>query len=532
MTRRIAVRLLALAALVGWLAQALLIENLLGINAPILAAVLLLAGWVVRPADRPVDRLDWWLPAAALAVSAGIAVRADPTLVALDAMVACGLLGASMAAFSGLAVTRRSAIAVVELGLLVLGWAGIGILRVAAALQRLGPADEAPGDDESPGSLPSRAPEWLLPVVRGILIAVPILVVFTSLFAAADAAFDRLVGRLIAWDIDLGEVPIRLAVAFVIAWAVAGLLAVATGQAIETDGDDVVSRWDAAQRPQSLGAAAAGLPAAGAGDAGPLPRLRLGPIEAATILVAVDVLFAVFVVLQLAYLFGGLDTLAATGLPYAQYARSGFFELVIVAVLAGGLLALVHAIAARRTAALVGAGLGLAALTVIVLASALLRLRIYQDAYGWTELRFYVLAAIVWLAIGIAVTAGLLVRDRMGWLLHGLAIAGVAVVVGMNAVGPSRLIAAENVARVLDPSRVPPDGKAGLDVGYARTLGDDAIPELVRALPALDPIDGARLREILSDRASALAAAEATGWPSWNFGRSLARDAIEGSSGG
>ena len=93
----------------------------------------------------------------------------------------------------------------------------------------------------------------------------------------------------------------------------------------------------------------------------------------------------------------------------------------------GGLLAVVHAVAVRRTSVLVGAGIGLAALTAVVLASALLRLRIYQDAYGWTELRFYVLATIVWLALGIAITSVLLVRDRMGWLLHGLVIAAIAV---------------------------------------------------------------------------------------------------------
>jgi hypothetical protein len=254
--------------------------------------------------------------------------------------------------------------------------------------------------------------------------------------------------------------------------------------------------------------------------------IRLGTIEAATILIAVDVLFAVFVVLQVAYLFGGLDTLAATGLPYAQYARSGFFELVWVALLAGGLLATVHAIAARRTVALVGAGLALAGLTAVVLASALLRLRIYQDAYGWTELRFYVLATIVWLAIGIGITIALLARNRMRWLLHGLAIAAVVVLVGINVVGPSRLIAEQNVARVLDPSLVPADGKSGLDVVYALRLGDDAVPALITALPALDPSDrGALLRRLLLRR-DALAVDGTTGWPSWNLGRELARQAL------
>ena len=48
------------------------------------------------------------------------------------------------------------------------------------------------------------------------------------------------------------------------------------------------------------------------------------------------------------------------------------------------------------------------------------------------------LASIVWLGAGIAITMVLLARNRMGFLLHGLAIAAVAVLIGINAVGPSR----------------------------------------------------------------------------------------------
>jgi hypothetical protein len=268
-------------------------------------------------------------------------------------------------------------------GVLGGGGAGWGNLGVPAGRGRGAPPAESPRDP----AWRSRLPPWAAPVARGLLFAVPILVVFTSLFAAADAAFDRIVATLFRWDFDLGELPIRSAVAFLIAWVIAGLLAVATGRAIEDDGGLTVAHRDPSPQPQSLGAAAAGLPAAN-GDRGSLVAIRLGPIEAATILVAVDVLFALFVVVQVAYLFGGLDTLAATGLPYAQYARSGFFELVRVAFLAGLLLVVVHAVAARRTTLLVGAGVALAGLTAVVLASAFLRLRIYQDAYGWTELRF------------------------------------------------------------------------------------------------------------------------------------------------
>ncbi len=502
MTRSIAVRILIAAGLIGLAAQAVLLHSLLGINAPLLTAILLGAAFVLRREDRSLDRVDRWLPSAALAMSAGIAIRADPVLLQLDVAAACLLIGASMAAIGGEAVTRRSAARVVELGLVVLGSTGAGILRVTAALSR---PDRAA--DSAPALLGRGLPAIASPILRGILIAIPVLVVFAVLFSAADAAFDRLMARFFTWNIDLGEAPLRLVVAFLIAWVVAGLLAVATGAVRATNPG----------HPRSGG---------GAAIADPWPHIRLGAIEAATVLIAVDVLFGLFVIVQLAYLFGGLDTLAATGLPYAQYARSGFFELVWVAFLAGGLLAVVHAVAARRTEVLVGAGLALAGLTAAVLASALLRLRIYQDAYGWTELRFYVLAAIVWLAIGIGITVSLLARDRMRWLLHGLAIAAVAVLLGVNLVGPSRVIAEQNVARVLNPSLVPPDGQTGLDVTYATRLGDDAIPALVAALPALDPADRSELQLRLRLRRTALSDADADGWPSWNLGRQLARDAL------
>ena len=512
MTRPVARRILALALVLGLVGQAVLIDNLFGVNLLLLSVGLLAATVLVRPDDARLDPADIWLPISALAVVAGVAIRADPLLNLIDTAAGCVLLGASIAAIGGIPVTRRSILGIVVLGTLSLGWLGAGIVRVASLARRT--------DREAQGAS-SRLPVWARPVVRGLLLATPILIVFAALFAAADAVFASFTARLFDWQVDLGELPIRLVVAFVLAWPVAGLLAVGAGS---------LRSWVEAgelqdlTRPRSLGAAAA--------DVGTIRPFVIGSVEAITVLVAVDILFAVFVVLQLAYLFGGLDTLAASGLPYAQYARSGFFELVVVAVLAGGLLAAVHALAARRTVSLVASGIGLAALTGVILASALMRLRIYQDAYGWTELRFYVLATIVWLAIGIAIVAVLLIRDEMRWLVHGLTIAAVVVLIGVNIVGPSRLIAAENVARVLDPARVPADGRSGLDVDYAAVLGDDAVPALVEVLPALGASDRARLLGILAERQDALGRSEATGWPAWNLGRSAARDAMRSLPGG
>ena len=151
--------------------------------------------------------------------------------------------------------------------------------------------------------------------------------------------------------------------------------------------------------------------------------------------------------------------------------------------LAGGLVVVLHAIVAERTRAFVGAAVGLALLTFVILASAALRLSLYQDAYGWTELRFYIDATIAWLGLGIVAAIVLLVRDRMRWLVHAMTVSAVAILLVVNVVGAQRHVAEANVARLLDPSLVPPDGRQGLDVWYALTLGDDAVPALVAALP-------------------------------------------------
>ena len=260
-----------------------------------------------------------------------------------------------------------------------------------------------------------------------------------------------------------------------------------------------------------------------------LPRPRLGATEARVVLVALDLLFAAFVGLQAAYLFGGRDTLALTGLTYSAYARSGFFELTGVGFLAGGVILALETAVARRTRGHVAAAVALAGLTAIVLVSAALRLRLYQDAYGWTELRFYALAAIAWLGVGIAVTIGALVAGRTRWLLHALAVAGLAVAVAVNLVGPRSFVTGQNVARALDPSLVPPDGETGLDAYYLAGLGDDAVPVLLDALPSLPEPEREVIGIALGARLAALDAdAASRSWPAWNLARERARELLSG----
>jgi Domain of unknown function (DUF4173) len=534
MPRPIAVRILALAVVVGLVAAVSLPGNGIGLNMPFLVAALLAAAVVAagEPGLRRIDPADAWLAPAALVLAGMTAVRTDPWLVSLDLLASGSLAAAAIATLGGARVTRGTALAVTgaALGTAMAGMIGV-VMVAAAAVRRQPPApkeDGERGDDRAEtgpggdgGAVARRrrnpGPARVAPVLRGLLIASPLVLVFVLLFASADAVFGRLAATLLDWriNLDLGALTGQLVVLGIVAWGAAGLLALG-----------------AALLPQLAGDMAAPEPVAWAGGNAPRPLApgappRLGGVEATTVLIVLDALFASFVVLQVAYLFGGRDTLAAAGLTYADYARRGFLELVVAAAIAGSVAVCLDLAVAHRSRLQGGAAIALLALTMVILASALARLRLYQEAYGWTELRFVVVVSIAWLAAAVLATGALLARRRARWSLHVLGALSVVALLAMNLVGPESFVAERNLERAANPSLVAPGGRTGLDTDYLGSLGDEAIPPTVAALPSLALGDRAALEDRLRERATSLDEETAgTGWPSWNLGRERARAAL------
>jgi len=485
-TLRTATGIGLVAVAIGLVAQFLFVDAGLGINVPIATLLLLGAGWLVRDPEQAAPRLaDAWLAPGALILSAFVALRGDGTLVALDILGALALSGAALVSFGGLRVLERPFAAIASLAARLAVSGVVAGTRPFAALVRSMPSLRGRG-------VTGRA----APVVRGLLIAVPLVILFVALFSAADAVFAQITEDLVDWDLDLGSVPARLVVAGVVAWVAAGLLA------FVARGDD--------PSPQS-------------GERGTASRLRIGSAEAVTVLVVLDLLFIGFVVLQATYLFGGRDTLAASGLTYSDYARRGFFELLAVAFLVGGLVLAAERFVRDRPMTYLAAAIGLVVLTIVVLASAFLRIRLYQDAYGWTELRFYVLAAIIWLAIGAVVAIVTLATNRSRWLLHAIVGLSFAFGLAFNIIGPVQLVTEQNIQRALHPELVAPGGETGLDIFYLASLGDDAMPLLAARLCDLDPTDAARFA--LETRTERLADDDSgRAWQAWNLSRERARD--------
>lgn len=423
------------------------------------------------------------LSAAALAAASfphaplGIGVPLVAVLVAAT-VVTTGARSVDLVLFGGLAILLACMPALLDAGWVVavdlvaacaLAAAAVAGPRLIALVAPLRALDRLP-------ELVPTAPPGSASALRGLAFGALLVLPFGGLFWSADAAFAELAaGTPVPSPAAL---PARAVVFGLVLLGALGL-ALAAGRVF-------------------------------AAPALPSPTLRLA--EWAIPLVLLDLLFLVFVGVQVTVLFGGHDhVLETSGLTYSEHARQGFWQLIAVA-----LLTLVVVEAATRVAGggpqasarLLRVLLGtLCVLTLVVVASALHRLQLYEDAFGLTRAR---LAAetVAWALGGLfaLVLAAGLVRAVRTQLLR-LALAGGALgLVVFSLSNPDGRVAERNVDRWTRTG--------DLDVAYVQGLSADAVPALAE-LP--EPLR-TRVLEPFAARLD-----EQEPWTSANYGRNEAR---------
>ncbi|MBT1162331.1 MULTISPECIES: DUF4153 domain-containing protein [Bifidobacterium] len=218
------------------------------------------------------------------------------------------------------------------------------------------------------------------PIMRRIgialLIAVPVLAVLVALLSSADMVVSYGISRLFG-DLDLTSLLMH---ALAVLLPMPFLFSLLDNQE-RSDGE--MAAWY-----------------------GRSVSLSLDTLVTAIVLGLVLVVYAMFCAVQFTFLFAGEGL--PGGLTYAEYARSGFFQLLFVAAVNLAVFGLVLTYA-RRTRAIEAMLVGLIAATGVMLASAATRLGLYVDAYGLTWLRFVSLTFIGLLAVMLALC---LVRMR------------------------------------------------------------------------------------------------------------------------
>lgn len=314
--------------------------------------------------------------------------------------------------------------------------------------------------------LPARVVGWTqralrritLPGGRGdtrrllVVVAVTVVLIaaFAGLFASADVAFAHVLSGLVP-QLDVGEVVARSVVfAIVAAFVLFGAYLVRFPPRLDAAAPRVgwtVARW-----------------------------------EWAMPLAALDVLFVAFVAVQATVLFGGhRHVLETAGLTYAEYARQGFWQLLVVSALTMLVIAATLQLAdTARDRLLVRILVGLLCLmSVVVVVSAVHRMWLYQQAYGFSQERLLVITVELWLGVVFGLIALCGIRMSAGWLPRAVLTAGVAALLGLAAVNPDRLIVQHNIDRYHHTGHI--------DAAYLTGLSTDALPP-VQQLPESDPM--------------------------------------------
>ena len=477
-TTRLGLTLLAAALGLGIAGDALLRATPWGINALLWLGLALGVYWqTARRSGFTAAGEGFWLAVPALCFAGGLAWRDSGTLRALDF---CGL-----ACCLGIGAARTRAGQIRLAGF----WQYAGQI-LGSVFQTLAGIFPLLRKDIGWDTVPRSG--WLPRVLaagRGLLLVLPLLLLFGALLSAADAVYQKLISQVFRFDPGVFLSHFGWTLAFV--WLTAGF------------GRTLFLR----EPPDRAGERRSRLPA-------------LGSLETGTILGLLNLLFLSFVLVQIRYFFGGAATVASTaGLTYTQYARSGFFELAWVAALVLPLLLGLHRLQDSENAhaqrLFTAQAVVQVALLFVILASAMLRMRLYQEAYGLTELRLYTMAFMGWLAVVFGWFVFTLLRGWRGYFAFGAAAAGCLLIAGLHAVNPDALIVRTNAARAAQTHV--------FDADYADSLSADAVPSLVSALPSLPPAAQTQIAAALVPSWSQTA----DDWRSWNWGRTLARHAVQ-----
>jgi Domain of unknown function (DUF4173) len=438
--------LIAMSALILGLAADVLLRWIpWGLNAALFVVLFLIAAAITSRANG--RKIHLFAAVAALLAALGIVWRDSPVLVGLD--LALLVIFLPMLALGAREVRMAAA-----------GLSQIGVALAATGAQALAGLPLLLASDLPWRKLPSgEATRVAGVVVRGLLIALPALLVFGALLSSADAAFAKVLGSL--FDFSPAELVAHIVVTVVAAAICAGFL-----------------------RSFTFG---------GRAPMPPRPAfLRMPAAEASIAIGLVDALFAVFVAVQFRYFFGEV-----TAMSHSEYARRGFFELVWVVALVMPMLLIVEWLVGRSVVFRILAAIQIA-LVLVIAASAYHRMQLYREEFGLTRLRFFTTAFMIWAAVLLVWFAVTVLTGNRGRFAIGALASAVAAVAVLHVINPDAIIVRTNVARAAK-------GERPFDYQYAMRLSDDAVDEMVKA-----------------GQVAFLYPPRPTGWRTWNVSRARA----------
>lgn len=467
-----------LVLVVGIFMDRITFNRLFGVQWAIFVNLLLLVVFVAAKVEQRSIPWQSYLLAVPISLTAILTYfRLEPyTLMALVGFSLVGLVYLAISLLNGQWMVYRLREVIVQ-GLHLIGSVFIGL---PIALIQSSHHEESEGTQK-------KSKKKGLAILRGILIAIPLLIMFGLLFSSADPIFSERLANTFAWlRIEItDEVVAQIVLVLLFTYFGFGAL------------------WHALTKTQQ--------PQPAEPDQ-PLVRPFLGMTESTIILASLSVLFGAFVLVQVRYFFGGGANINAEGYTYAEYARRGFFELVVVALFTWlvhyGLSSFTRRESRRERTTFTLLGVLLLLLAGVILVSAFQRLSLYEAAYGFTRDRL--VAHIFMIFVGLALVLSIILEATRG-LKHmalSLLLGLLAFSLTLTFVNVDAAIARQNIEHAI----------AGhpLDAAYlaGMTISEDAVPELFRYFDSgkLSPELHEELGQVMSCRMARY-------WDQWFYDR-------------
>lgn len=430
-------QLLILTLVLGWAFDYLFWKHTIGINFAIFMTLCLLGGfyWLLSNGIKP-DRKSLWLLVPFLFFVVVTFLRQEPLasfLAFMFTILSIGLFGSS---FVGGRWFQYGLLDYFYKLFLLVGDMLIGVMDYASKVKQI---------QANPNSSKNGFPIWGL--LRGLLLALPIVICFGSLLAAGDLVFKQKLDDFLALD-DLAENIFRGILILFYAYVLAGSLLHA---ALKSKDESLV------------------------GENKPVIKPFLGFTESTVILGSVSLLFLAFVIVQFQYFFGGETNIGVEGYTYSQYARRGFNELVAVAFFSLILILGLSSVSRResetqrRTYSVLS--VGLVSLVIVILISAYQRISLGIAWHGFSRLRLYPRIFLIWLGLLFITVVLLEVIQRERYFAFAAVLASVGFATSLVLFNVDAAIIRHNVYRAWHGRN--------LNIPHLASLSTDAIPALV-----------------------------------------------------
>ena len=304
-------------------------------------------------------------------------------------------------------------------------------------------------------------------ILIGILISVPLLFIILNLLIEADTQFERLIGtlpHLISFRVDY---VFRLLVILIYTFGFFGFMQVLMQKKTPT-----IQKEDV------------------------LKPIVMDGIITLTVLLLFNLVYILFIAVQFKYFFSGT---LGDGFTYAEYARRGFFELLFVSLI--NLSITIAVITFTKT---VNGPLKKAislAMTILVLSSgvllvsAIMRISMYEDAYGFTFTRVLAHSFMIFLMVILAYTLVKIWLEKLS-LFHFYFIASLIYYVGINTANLDKIVVDKNMARFESTGKI--------DIHYLSNMSATGILGLMELYEKNSDVPGLedKLKQIKAERGS------------------------------